>query len=492
MAELNYVVDTVCPIVGVALSSIQFSSSIKLTLEARRLQDMGSINPTPLAVTFVLCVTRTIYGCLVPNPYYVLSVLCGLPISLFACSTALALLGKQNRQNAARNMEKILVPSLFAITMLGMLSAAGVLDYYTARNIFGFLSMGSTMVFFMAPLSRILSIVRYQDASSLYVPTIMVSVINTFVWSVYTVARWDLFVFIPSVVGLSLSLSQLSVKVYYDGFLSSPKPRKTPVSGGSAAGDYALGDHTPRSRRVSIDSGQVGVPAETRQYLELSSHDSPDWSTNGGAETDDQRSQYSHATSETPHRGVVASPRAALSADVELGVSEQVAPISEPGALLVVISDILEPFNPSLSKEAILSTEVNTPSLVHYRDEPVTFSGIAYDIAASIPAIIQSHIHPKNTELATRVRSSSYGMARYVDPEARAPAPVDIEAPVVVVEVVAAATDGSSTVEADACDGGGDGGDSSAPDSSSPEKQTARLVIQIPRNTDIVEGNEQC
>jgi uncharacterized protein with PQ loop repeat len=57
-----FILEKVCPVVGVILSTLQFTSGLKAVLEARRVQDLGSVNPTPLVVSLMCCLSWFIYG----------------------------------------------------------------------------------------------------------------------------------------------------------------------------------------------------------------------------------------------------------------------------------------------------------------------------------------------------------------------------------------------------------------------------------------------
>lgn len=53
---------TIVSALGVLVSTVQFSAPLKVLMECRRNQHLGSLNPTPLGVAMISLTSWLIYG----------------------------------------------------------------------------------------------------------------------------------------------------------------------------------------------------------------------------------------------------------------------------------------------------------------------------------------------------------------------------------------------------------------------------------------------
>jgi uncharacterized protein with PQ loop repeat len=380
----DFFFNTFCPITGIVLTSLQYSSTIKITLEARRLQSIGDINPTPVAITFVVCVLYVIYGVMLKNTYFVLSAYFGLPVCMFACLTTLQLLGLHNRRNAAALVERILIVAFTVISTIGLLYTSDVLSFALARNIIGRMLMVSVLTYYLAPLAGTLHMIRKQDASTLYYPTIIASLMATATWTVYGVSFGDPNLYVPSLGGFTLSLIQFGVKTFYNRkkYTYKEPAALEQVGPGAVSDAQSTGtlEHSQdiRSRRMSFDNGPV------LSYNSLSTppyQDNADYSDPYPVDKPITNVEYDkHSDVGSASASGVGSP-SAMSA---LGVGNAEQP-GESGRFITAISGLLAPFKPTLSVRIILATEEDTSAYqVPYRDEPVTFRGVFADIVTGI------------------------------------------------------------------------------------------------------------
>lgn len=216
----DLVLNLICPTVGCIICSVQYSSSIQVILEARRLQNLGSINPIPLAATFILCLVWLIYGALLGSFFYMLSVFIGLVTSFFATSTAMNLLGIAGRHAALRIMEKIIIPTFGVFSFIFLLQTTGLLGYDLVVEIFGNLCLVSSLLYGLSPLSSIVNIVKEKDASSLHAPSIFVTMISSLLWIGYGIGLNNINGIIPSSWTFVCCCIQLYLKCVYR---NSPK-----------------------------------------------------------------------------------------------------------------------------------------------------------------------------------------------------------------------------------------------------------------------------
>lgn len=71
-------------------------------------------------------------------------------------------------------------------------------------------------LYYVAPLSTAAQIIRDRDASSLYVPMIVINMTNASLWTLYgTVGVQDVMIWLPNVFGIMLSIFQLTLCYLY-------------------------------------------------------------------------------------------------------------------------------------------------------------------------------------------------------------------------------------------------------------------------------------
>jgi solute carrier family 50 protein (sugar transporter) len=68
-----------------------------------------------------------------------------------------------------------------------------------------------TLAFYSAPLSAVGQIIRTKDASPLYPPMVVMSLVNGLLWTVYGLAIGEMGVALPNGIGAFLSLCQLAL-----------------------------------------------------------------------------------------------------------------------------------------------------------------------------------------------------------------------------------------------------------------------------------------
>lgn len=79
----------------------------------------------------------------------------------------------------------------------------------------GFICCLSTMLFFAAPLSNLIHVVRTKNSESLPMPLIVMTFLGSAQWLVYGRILRDKFIMYPNAVGCALSIVQLALFVLY-------------------------------------------------------------------------------------------------------------------------------------------------------------------------------------------------------------------------------------------------------------------------------------
>jgi solute carrier family 50 (sugar transporter) len=213
----SFFLTQVAPALGVVLSTIQYSASILTVLECRKKQDLGSLNPIPIAVNFINSLAWIIYGCMLRNPYLIASVTGGSLSSLFSLSTAFYLLGKHNHLQTMEAVERILFGGLLLwILVAFLLGTVAAANETLSLTIVGFIACIVTICYYYSPLSTIRMVIRTRNSSSLHYPMLIMNFIGSSIWTLYGLfAIYDPFLFIPCGLGVFFTSILLITKVYY-------------------------------------------------------------------------------------------------------------------------------------------------------------------------------------------------------------------------------------------------------------------------------------
>ena len=399
--DTDFILNQVCPIVGVVLSTCQLSSSIKVILQARRDQDLGVINPYPLVVSLVCCISWFLYGLLLGNVYYVLSVIIGTLVNILSYTTAMNLLGLHNRQVAAGHIEKFLLVCISWYLLVGLLSSFDLISSHRVLVMVGYSALTSSLIYYLAPLSSLLEIIKTRNSSSLYYPSVILNMIASGMWFAYGVSLGDLNLTIPMAYGLGLSIIQLGVKMRYGA--GCCKTRKTNAVEDSGMKRTDSSDDAPSGgfRRKNADSISKGgadgwvadeqivtAPATPPEGQELY-YDGKSGSADSGADIEpnspilvagggDMHTLSITTTPwsvEAPHDGMTSMSMASPKQMVSDSVSQDHESFAE--VLVDALAGVLAPMRTQISMRTIESIEEHGhhPHAPVISDQPVTIVG---------------------------------------------------------------------------------------------------------------------
>jgi len=190
-----------------------------------------------IQVLTVNCAGWLFYGCIIQDTYLMFSVSFGLPINLFATASALRILGSKKVSSRvseedfivngqapidfSKQIELILIGGvcmwIFVAFIAGSILPAAY-DNPTSMqyNLVGNVCMITSILYYVSPLSVLLDIVRKKDASGLHLPMILLNLLATTLWSSYGLFSMnDVNVYVPNMLAMALSISQLCIKGYY-------------------------------------------------------------------------------------------------------------------------------------------------------------------------------------------------------------------------------------------------------------------------------------
>ena len=203
--------ETLAPKVGIITSSALYFAPTAAVLQAIRTNDIGDLNPLPLAIMSVVSVAWLAYGISCNDPYVALSNIAGCIGSCYYVLGTLPLLPKPKLRTTQAVVLSGYASTLCLWTVLGLSGASAT----TISSVLGLFASGLFVILAGSPLSTIKSVMRTKNSSSILGALTLAQVINTSLWSAYGLAIRDRFVWGPNVVGLGLGLIQLLLKLLF-------------------------------------------------------------------------------------------------------------------------------------------------------------------------------------------------------------------------------------------------------------------------------------
>eukprot|EP00602_Paraphysomonas_sp_CaronLab_P000573 CAMPEP_0185023028 /NCGR_PEP_ID=MMETSP1103-20130426/5728_1 /TAXON_ID=36769 /ORGANISM="Paraphysomonas bandaiensis, Strain Caron Lab Isolate" /LENGTH=328 /DNA_ID=CAMNT_0027555409 /DNA_START=180 /DNA_END=1166 /DNA_ORIENTATION=+ len=221
---------------------------------------MGPLNPVPLAISFINLLGVVIYGSVLQDMFLVLSVSLGVVLNLMGCTTAISLLAAQGRDKEVQRMERLILTGVFMWIFIVLSVPTYFPSINTALTVMGVTTCSTTVLYYCSPLSSIRVIVSTKNASSLYMPMLIMNLISALLWFSY--GFWgakNIWIYIPNGVGLSVTLAQLYVKILYAN--ASPMAPTTDIKKVESRGsnDEAGTGSLPATSQHGVDGSCSGT-----------------------------------------------------------------------------------------------------------------------------------------------------------------------------------------------------------------------------------------
>jgi solute carrier family 50 protein (sugar transporter) len=193
----------VFPLLGGIVGLTMFSVPIKAVLRARRERVLGSLNPLPFAAQTANAASWIGYAYILAPKDLQASALIywpnqiGMMLGLFFTVSCygLATTKIRDRQLAILLFFAFLIPVIGAIGVMLQLNQRGL------QLLWGFTANAILLVYYTAPLSTIITVLRTKSAATLHFPLAIMQIINGGLWFGYGLAIADPFVWVPNAVG---------------------------------------------------------------------------------------------------------------------------------------------------------------------------------------------------------------------------------------------------------------------------------------------------
>jgi len=213
---MEVVTQWVAPTAGVVIANAMFATPMRAVLQARKQGTLSDLNPVPWAAIVCNCAAWIGYSYFKKDWFVYLANQPGLVMGLFYSLTALGLARTQ------RTKDSIVLIFTGISVLLPACAAALNLAIYQADDeneekavVWGFLCNFILVVYYSAPLSTLLTVVRTKSATTLHFPSCLMNLVNGTCWVAYGFAIKDYFILSPNAAGVVLSVVQIALIAIY-------------------------------------------------------------------------------------------------------------------------------------------------------------------------------------------------------------------------------------------------------------------------------------
>mmetsp|Transcript_20038 Transcript_20038/g.18190 ORF Transcript_20038/g.18190 Transcript_20038/m.18190 type:complete len:222 (+) Transcript_20038:1-666(+) len=124
-----------------------------------------------------------------------------------------------------------------------------------AITVIGILCCVSSLAYYAAPLSSVIQIIRTSDASSIYLPTVVINFVNAFCWFIYGIfGVHDLIIWLPTIIGALLAISEITIKLFYTYIIIKPVDNNSQLDVLNKTTINCLHVNKPNDLIIDIDS----------------------------------------------------------------------------------------------------------------------------------------------------------------------------------------------------------------------------------------------
>ena len=235
----SYFAAKIAPTIGCILANIMWSSPMFSIRNARKERSLGKLNLVPYVMMLYCTFGWVLYGSLKSDIYIFWSNIPGMALGFWCTHSITAILTYQIDQCEARIREndaeqenivkdkETFKKQLFYVEMSvcfcpilwGLLNQLSyttfVDDPKTAVDLVGWAAIVQTTIYFGAPASDIMNILKEKNSSSIYPPMIVTNATNCLMWYIYGMEMNDAVIWGPNVIGLILQVINGILVLWY-------------------------------------------------------------------------------------------------------------------------------------------------------------------------------------------------------------------------------------------------------------------------------------
>jgi solute carrier family 50 protein (sugar transporter) len=222
MTVVDLIVQFIFPLFGTIICNILWLTPLPVVLEARYTRYLGPLNPYPFVITAFGNIGWTVYGCMRKDPFLFSSSFTGLVLGFYYTIVCLTVIAKRDANADFSNLyvgvETCLLCGILFWSIMGWIIAVGFSSYPDpfgeATKMVGMICAFSSVAYYASPLTSLYEVVVKKDSSSLYLPLLVINLINSGLWFIYgLVGTGDPNLYIPNICSMTLASIQLFMRL---------------------------------------------------------------------------------------------------------------------------------------------------------------------------------------------------------------------------------------------------------------------------------------
>lgn len=177
------------PVLGTVTAILIWVVSIDEIRQARKKKDIGELDPIPFVIGWSSCIAWTFYSMCIGDLYVFWSNLPGVILMTFYVMSILVIMYR-NSWESPEKMEKYFATErlfMFMVTFFTLVPLAVLIidNHQLSSDIIGMIATIVNLMFFIAPCTVIVEVVRTKDASALFLPMLTANFICSVCWFCY-------------------------------------------------------------------------------------------------------------------------------------------------------------------------------------------------------------------------------------------------------------------------------------------------------------------
>ena len=206
----------VAPLFGVVMANIMFATPMSAVLKARKDESLGSLNPIPWPAITGNCIAWIGYSYFKGDWFVFCANQPGFLMGMFYSLTAVGLAPRKTKDQLITIFQllSLVLPSCGVVLSVAL---GDSVSHKKKTFIWGLLCNLILVIYYSAPLSTLVHVVKTKSAASLHWPSCLMNFCNSTCWIAYGAAIQDYFILSPNAAGMVLSLIQLCLILVYKG-----------------------------------------------------------------------------------------------------------------------------------------------------------------------------------------------------------------------------------------------------------------------------------
>jgi uncharacterized protein with PQ loop repeat len=231
----DWVNSILMPWLGTITAILIWVVSIDEIRQARLKKDIGELDPIPFVIGWSSCIAWTFYSMCIGDLYVFFSNFPGVVLMTFYVLSILVIVYR-NAWESPEKMEKYLATERLFMFMVGFfvmvpLAVLIIDDHQMSSDMVGMIATVVNLLFFIAPCTVIIEVVRTEDASALFLPMLTANFICSVCWFCYGLfALNDVWIYGVNAVGTFLQGTFVAMRLWYGNEKSKSQQRATDES----------------------------------------------------------------------------------------------------------------------------------------------------------------------------------------------------------------------------------------------------------------------